>query len=67
MRDLIPSRYPANTWRGFLVRVATVAIAALIVLAAVDLVQYLQDNHLPHPLDNPTTQPTTQPSPQDTP
>ena len=59
MRDLIPSRYPANTWRGFLVRVATIAIAALIVLAAIDLVQYLQDSHTPN-------QPTTQP-PQETP
>ena len=48
MHDLIPAPYPANTWRGFLTRVATIAVAALIVLGTVDFVEYVRDSHAPH-------------------
>jgi hypothetical protein len=40
-----PQFAPPRTLRGFLIRVATIAVAALIVLAAMDIFEYLHDNH----------------------
>jgi hypothetical protein len=50
-----PPQFTApNTWRGFLIRVATIAVAALIVLGAMDLFEYLHDPHpAPHPAPHP--------------
>jgi hypothetical protein len=66
VRDLIPSRYPSNTWRGFGVRVATIAIAALVVLGAADLFEYLQTPTPTHSFE-PDSHATAPSSPQDTP
>lgn len=66
MRDLIPAPYPANTWRGFLVRVATIALAALLVLGAIDLFEYLHSTH-PSPSRDQQTHPSTPLQPQDAP
>lgn len=40
-----------KTWREFLIRVATIAVAAAIILGAVGLFQYLQDKpRTPQPI-----------------
>lgn len=53
MRDLIPYRSPSNSWRGFFLRVATIAIAAVIILGIINLFGYLQS-----PTPAPSLQPT---------
>ena len=51
MKELIPMRYASNTWKGFALRVATIAIAALVVLGVIDLFEYLHDTPRPRTTD----------------
>jgi hypothetical protein len=48
MMELLPRRAP-QTWRDFLLRVAAIAVAALVVLAAINLFTYLHDASTPGP------------------
>lgn len=49
MIDLLPRQAP-RTWRGFLLRVAAIALAALIVFGAIGLFEQLQDSRTRHPI-----------------
>jgi hypothetical protein len=47
MSDFIPFRTPANTWRGFALRVAVIALAALVVLGVAALFGWSFDSLAP--------------------
>jgi hypothetical protein len=47
MNDLIPFRTPANTWRGFALRVAVIALAALTMLGIASLFGWSFDSFAP--------------------
>jgi hypothetical protein len=63
MLNLFPKQH---TWRGFLLNVATIAIAALLVLGAINLFEYLHDPHPARPTHSQDSNPS-QPLPEATP
>lgn len=52
-------RYPAASWRGFLLRVATIALAALVVLGVADWLGISLDPLHPAPMHPAPSQPAT--------
>jgi hypothetical protein len=60
MLNLFPTNH---TWRGFFLNVATIAVAALLVLGAINLFEYLHDPHPAHSLKQDSSKPLSESTP----